>query len=54
MDQKAHLLVHPKTETNFAIAQHLALVRKDNEDLDDNDELVPFQGNALIEQSIQL
>ena len=48
MDQKAHLLVYPKTETNFAIAQHLAFVRKD-EDLDDTDELVPFQGNLLIE-----
>ena len=42
MDQKAHLLVYPKTETNFAIAQHLTSVRKD-EDLDDTDELVPFQ-----------
>ena len=48
VDQKAHLLVYPKTETNFAIAQHLLSVRKD-EDLVDNDELVPFQGNALIE-----
>ena len=48
MGQKAHLLVHPKTETNFAIAQHLASVRKD-EDLDDADELVPFQVNPLIE-----
>ena len=48
MDQKAHLLEHPKTENNFAIAQHLASVRK-VQDVDDTDELVPFQGNALIE-----
>ena len=50
IDPKAHLLVCPNNKTDFALAQHLEYVSNDDEDnLGNEDHLVPFQDNALLE-----
>ena len=50
IDPKAHLLVYPNNKTDFAVAQHLEYVSNDDEDnLGNEDHLVPFQDNALLE-----